>query len=308
MDIANRQVVQSANVIDKQAITAQRLKRLESIELKLRQTKMRLTQMQDIGGCRAVVHRAQRARDLAPLIATALPVAAPDQFSVVRTTDYLTTPKPDGYRGIHIVVEYDGVDEDYKKLKVEIQVRSRLQHVWATSVEICQFFTQQRFKTAKKTADEKWLRYFALASSYMALLERLPTVPNTPEVFEDIMAEMKAIDSETGIVAALGNWSQLVQPGFTVPDAYFYVLDLNGKDRTMRLESFRKDELKQAEDKYLELEKHTEGNLSRQIVLVSVESIDSLRGAYPNYFFDAIQFTSAVSAFKTPRLVSSYYA
>src|SRR5580704_5104351 len=45
-----------AKKVDSKAIVAQRLKRLPSIELKLRRFKdMRLSQMQDLGGCRAVV-------------------------------------------------------------------------------------------------------------------------------------------------------------------------------------------------------------------------------------------------------------
>jgi ppGpp synthetase/RelA/SpoT-type nucleotidyltranferase len=45
-----------AKKIDGKAIVAQRLKRLVSIDAKLRRfADMKLTQMQDIGGCRAVV-------------------------------------------------------------------------------------------------------------------------------------------------------------------------------------------------------------------------------------------------------------
>ena len=46
-----------ANEIDKESIVAQRLKRLSSIWTKLDRFKMmRLWEMQDIGGCRAIVH------------------------------------------------------------------------------------------------------------------------------------------------------------------------------------------------------------------------------------------------------------
>ena len=53
-----------AKIIDPTAITAQRIKRLASIEAKLRRfPTMTLSQMQDIGGCRAIVSSAHRQRD-----------------------------------------------------------------------------------------------------------------------------------------------------------------------------------------------------------------------------------------------------
>src|SRR5271168_31523 len=51
MTLSNR-----ARRIDKTSTVAQRLKRLSSIDAKLRQLEwMKLSQMQDVGGCRAVV-------------------------------------------------------------------------------------------------------------------------------------------------------------------------------------------------------------------------------------------------------------
>jgi ppGpp synthetase/RelA/SpoT-type nucleotidyltranferase len=44
-----------AKKIDKAAVIAQRLKRLPSIRAKLQREPMRFPQMQDIGGCRAIV-------------------------------------------------------------------------------------------------------------------------------------------------------------------------------------------------------------------------------------------------------------
>jgi len=45
-----------ASIVDPNAIVAQRIKRLTSIELKLRHmSRLKLSEMQDVGGCRAVV-------------------------------------------------------------------------------------------------------------------------------------------------------------------------------------------------------------------------------------------------------------
>ena len=54
-----------ARAVDPKAIIAQRLKRLVSIEAKLRRfPQMRLTQMQDVGGCRAVVRNIDQLNEL----------------------------------------------------------------------------------------------------------------------------------------------------------------------------------------------------------------------------------------------------
>ena len=54
-----------ARKIDKHAVVAQRLKRLISIAAKLKRNKnMKLSQMQDIGGCRAVMDNVEQVRNL----------------------------------------------------------------------------------------------------------------------------------------------------------------------------------------------------------------------------------------------------
>lgn len=55
-----------AKAVDARALIAQRLKRLASIESKLRRfPHMQLSQMQDLGGCRAVVRKLRAVYDLA---------------------------------------------------------------------------------------------------------------------------------------------------------------------------------------------------------------------------------------------------
>ena len=86
-----------------------------SIIDKLRREKIRLSQVQDIAGCRLVVANAVlQAQTLA-----ALQRAFPD----MKLVDRRLRPSH-GYRAVHAIVVVDGVS-------VEIQVRSLLQQLWA---------------------------------------------------------------------------------------------------------------------------------------------------------------------------------
>lgn len=119
-----------AKRLDRKAVVAQRLKRFISIQAKLeRKPSVRLSQMQDIGGCRAVV------RTMASLRKLASSYLQRDFFKL--RDDYIREPKEDGYRSIHIIGTYVTDDSYYSAWnghKIEIQLRTQLQHAWATAL------------------------------------------------------------------------------------------------------------------------------------------------------------------------------
>ncbi|WP_186307778.1 RelA/SpoT domain-containing protein [Paraburkholderia sp. BCC1884] len=121
-----------ARSVDEYAFVAQRLKRAPSIVAKLsRFPNMRLTQMQDIGGCRAVL---STLADVT-LLRDALK-SSRIKHRLVNEKDYIAAPKQDGYWGIHLVYRYvSDRKETYNNHSVEIQIRTNLQHAWATAVE-----------------------------------------------------------------------------------------------------------------------------------------------------------------------------
>jgi len=50
----------------------------------------------------------------------------------------------------------------------------------------------------------------------------------------------------------------------------------------------------EAQERYRLTEKETEGDSRIQAVLVSVESVNDLRKAYPNYYVDTKEFVKAL--------------
>jgi putative GTP pyrophosphokinase len=101
---------------------AQRLKRTPQILNKLnRFSSMRLTQMDDIAGCRAILPGG--ASEVAGVLRRIR-----RNWDVVKIDDYVARPKGTGYRAVHVVVRRDA-------LPVEIQLRTSPQHEWAETVE-----------------------------------------------------------------------------------------------------------------------------------------------------------------------------
>jgi len=165
-----------ANRYDRDPTIAQRIKRLPSIRHKLeRFQKMHLSQMQDLGGCRAVLSSVENVRQVADYYKTSSRM----KHKLVREDSYIDQPKPSGYRATHLVYSYfSDKSTTWNGLKIEVQIRSRRQHAWATAVETVGTFTQQALKSS--LGAEAWLRFFALMSSAHSLREGTPLVPGTP--------------------------------------------------------------------------------------------------------------------------------
>lgn len=177
---------QRARQVDPDALVAQRIKRMSSIEAKLSRFKtIRLSQMQDIGGCRAVVRSVPHVRQLAELHDTSAM-----KHRLLRVDDYLDTPQSSGYRGIHLIYRYySDRNETYNGLQIEIQLRSLLQHAWATAVETVGTFLKQALKSSQGHVE--WLRFFALMGSALALRERTALVPETPTERSQLFDELR---------------------------------------------------------------------------------------------------------------------
>ena len=115
---------QRAFRIDPTAIIATRTKRLSSIQDKLqRYDWLTLSEMQDIAGCRAVVSSVDQVDELVDVYSR-----KHAGHGLLRTNDYIRSPKPDGYRSYHLIYEYcNSTNPICDGLKIEIQLRSVLQ-------------------------------------------------------------------------------------------------------------------------------------------------------------------------------------
>ena len=290
-----------AKTVSSSALIAQRLKRLPSIALKLNQNvNMQLSQMQDIGGCRAVMPNVADVKKLIALYDESRSKNPRSGRPIEHERyDYIATPKPDGYRSIHLIFKYQSQYEDKQEFngqRIEIQIRSKLQHAWATTVETVQTFTGQALKSKVKTGDPEWLRFFALMGSEIALREKRPPVPGTPENRNELIGEIRHLEEKLSVAHSLRAWGFAVQRiTENQIGAVAYMLVLNSSEKTLVIEPFKPHEMAKASARYLEIEKEMEKRPEIQAVLVSVETMEDLRTAYPNYYLDTSAFIDAMN-------------
>jgi hypothetical protein len=289
-----------ARKIDPAAVTAQRLKRLSSIEAKLRRFQnMQLSQMQDIGGCRAVVRTTAMVRLLVIRYKRAAAKNPTKRPQLVKEYDYVLHPKPDGYRGVHMVFKYRSPSKAhavYNDLRIEIQIRSQLQHAWATAVETVGTFIQQALKSNQGEAE--WLRFFALMGSYIAMRERTPLVPGTPTDRLELRRELRRYAEQLEVVEHLELYATALgtpERAGAASDAHYFLLELDPTLKRIRVTGYKADELEKAASDYLTVETNLLAQSEfRDAVLVSVKSFAALKQAYPNYFLDTHRFIRIV--------------
>jgi ppGpp synthetase/RelA/SpoT-type nucleotidyltranferase len=279
-------------LIDGSGVTAQRIKRLSSIEAKLiRFPTMTLSQMQDIGGCRAILASCSQVKELAQSYAD-----SQIKHALAQKDDYIECPKESGYRGVHLIYRYySDKKSDYNSLKIEVQLRSQLQHAWATAVETVGAFVQQALKSS--IGEREWLRFFALMGTAIATRENATPVPNTPTTYASLVKELRehahALDIANKL-AAFGTALNITESPRTKQDHYF-LIEVNHRTKLVSVTSFKQSESEKATAEYLETEKKIRDSQDSDAVLVSVESMAALRRAYPNYFLDTKVFLDLLS-------------
>jgi ppGpp synthetase/RelA/SpoT-type nucleotidyltranferase len=277
------------------AFVAQRLKRSPSIVAKLeRFAGMKLARMQDIGGLRAVVGSLDEVRALESDYRT------PNhsfKHELVTTKDYIQHPKDTGYRSLHLVYKYanDKVPE-YNGLLLELQIRTRLQHAWATAVETMGTFLRYALKSSEGPGT--WLEFFAAAGSAFATLEGCAPVPgygnqSRAEIFESVTREARRLDVYSRLAAfsvALNAIDEKKDVG-----SFYHLITLNPAEKTVYIQSYGRRRLEQASRDYAAQEKRIADGEDLQVVLVSAGPIEALKRAYPNYFLDTREFVQTLT-------------
>lgn len=300
MHVFKQRLSRVSEKIDAKALSAQRLKRVPSIIKKLNRKyedgkeTMRLTQMQDIAGCRVVMSNVK----LAQKLYQDYYIKGDLKHKEVNVKDYIANPKEDGYRSIHLVYKYnsDKGKKIYNGLLIEVQIRSKLQHVWATAVETVGFFTGRALKSNEGEKD--WEMFFKLVSAAFARKEKCPTIPNTPNDEEKLYFLITQKEKELNVISKMKSWTESIKYFETLKNKsnmHFFLLELDTIQEKLVITPYSKRQEKQAIENYARVEKKIYGNPNYDVVLVGADTFADLKKAYPNYFLDTKEFINHLS-------------
>ena len=266
--------------IDKNAIAVQRLKRVPSIMDKLiREEGMSLSRMEDIAGCRAIVSNVGYVKRIHSSLQRSR-----TKNILHRERDYISNPKESGYRGIHLIYKYNGSKDKFNGMAVELQIRSKIQHSWATAVEVVGAYTKQALKAS--SGESIWLDFFKYVSVEFSELENCPRDScydgiDTFTKMDECVNALNLFERLSAFKVATHALTQDKEKG-----AGYFIVRLDLEKRLVSYSRFGKRQLNEATSFYDEQERIYEQNKSMDVVMVSAGSVRDLKRAYPNYFSD----------------------
>ncbi|MCW9034996.1 MAG: RelA/SpoT domain-containing protein [Rhodospirillales bacterium] len=270
-------------------ITVARLKRMQSVRKKLRAISVKLDQIQDLGGCRIILPSMAEVNRLVSSLQDK------SRHPIFGENDYIALPKPSGYRCHHLIFQYDAKDDTaiFNGRRIEVQVRTRLQHSWATAVESVGLLLQEDMKAGK--GNQEWLRLFELMSTELALAEGKIPDPDYQARNKRIQ-EIRSLNTSLGAISLLEDFRQVVRQLDRIPRGKnkpsYYQLEYNHDKKTVcvqpkfstpaTLNSYQSSPRKE----------DISGIESLNRVLVEADKVEDLKEAYPNYFGDVRIFCS----------------
>ncbi|WP_180064429.1 hypothetical protein [Acinetobacter sp. YH12095] len=303
--------------IDKKAFTAKRLKRFESIKKKLKRFDgMQLKNMQDIGGIRVVVENLKQVNAIFKVLANEHCFYNDGKF--IKMDNYILNPKNDGYRCIHIVGKFNNKLNEERK--IEFQIRTKLQHSWATTLEIVDIFTGQDLKSNDGLYDYK--KFFKDVSDQFQIIENLKgflendkgqltkeyltKVVQTQHLINQCIDIKNFMDRSVGGITIENhlktycvtlNDLNIVLTAKNSRDG-FILIRLNVQTRKIEHEFFANSEQTLASQRYSQYEQLLSKDEKWIVALLSTNAIGGLKEAYPNYFADSEIFLSYIGLIK----------
>ena len=274
--------------------SSHRIKRMQSIVEKLRNNEsMGLGGLQDIGGIRFVFPDSYTLE----LAEAMLYGFNPKNFERKKEYDYVTSPKPSGYRSIHYVYKYVSEKPEYNGLQIELQIRTQLQHSWAMAVETASLISGTSLKASIQDGSV-WRDFFKLVSAVFSKKEGKPVLKEYADYNDEQLCgeyflfaeDYKLVDTLRALRVAFG-YDQHQRTG----DCYC-VLIINFVSRRVGFRYYDTAEEAMASDMFTKMEQTITSD--EAALMVSMEKIEELQKAYPSYFLDTGKFIEVLEEFE----------
>ena len=275
---------------------SQRMKRMTSILDKLRnnqENQMGLGNLDDIGGVRFVFHNIEDVQRADAILQN----FAPQNFTLKRVKNYIERVKTSGYRSIHYIYEYQTDEADYDGLKVELQIRTKLQHSWAMAVETASMISQTSLK-ANIDDGSVWRQFFVLISAIFSIKENCPKIAAYSEAtLTELCNEYFKYENRHKLLTQLSALSVVTENKKGSANDSFYLLMLDIAERKVRIATYDEHSADEAAGAFTATERSIANNDNEVALLVSVNKMNEIREAYPSYFLDVQQFYKVVEEF-----------
>lgn len=269
--------------------------------------------MQDIGGIRVVVSSQKQVDSILKILTNEICFYNKNN-ELIKIDNYIKNPKFDGYRSVHIVGIFKNSEGEDRK--IEFQLRTKLQHSWATTLEIIDIFTQQNLKS--DSGFQNYKNFFKYVSDLFQLIESFKSFQknNIEELRKDLLNHLEKNDvlfqEAYGIMSFLRQGTskttikdqlqlyclslkELNQKLSKSDKNSFILIRLNIAARKLEHENFSKKESKEALERYSLYEQTLSQNPNIIVALLSTDAIGGLQEAYPNYFADSEMFLKYIN-------------
>ncbi len=278
-----------------------RLKRLETIIDKLQrksldgktQNSTCVTNMNDIGGCRAIFPDLKSLKQVSAQLQMISDKEG--RARIKNIDDYIENPKTNdcGYRSLHIIYRYDHASG--KSFNIEVQLRTRFQHLWATTVEIVDILENANIKTHSHGANEdksaqqvKWEELLSIMSRNIAAVEG--DIIFTEEDRVQISTRLYQLNDELNALNKLKSFKLLSNKVKVCHNSEREYILLIVDERLLRLTTYEFSTYDFAIFNYNNVEKMNRNRSGVNILLISTKDVSQLSEAYPNYLGDCASF------------------
>lgn len=312
------------------AMATYRLKRKESILKKLYRSNgnFELGAMDDIAGCRVIVNSISEVYEVYNEI---LNLKEAKEIDIKKTKDYIKNPEKSGYRSLHVIIKQTLKQENIdRKYRIELQIRTKLQHYWSTAVEAMSEIDNVEYKdptliSKGNTRIQSCLQFFKVISKLFdccennddELKEELANSVRTNDNFKEIIEDLKAARNSVTIN---------MQKNSAQGGEGLYLLELSRETQELTIHSYTMDCVEKAITNYNSKENGSISNEANKIqydteidsgsvnknltvekpdaqtsyitsinrVLIYAKNKDQLGDTYPNYSYNIEKFIEKV--------------
>lgn len=314
------------------AMATYRLKREESILKKLYRSNgnFELGAIDDIAGCRAIVNSVSEVYKVYDEI---LNLKEAGEIDIKKTKDYIKNPEESGYRSLHVIVKQtlnqEKIDRQYR---IELQIRTKLQHYWSTAVEAMSEIDNVEYKdptliSEGNTRIQSCLQFFKVISKLFAYNEsnddtcseskkKLANSVRTNNDFKGIIEDLKAARNSVTIN---------MQKNSTQGGEGLYLLELSRETQELTIHSYTMDCVEKAitnynskensiincEDNKIQYAEIDNSSVNKNLtvnksgaqtsditdfnsVLIYAQNEKQLNDTYPNYLYNIEKFIEKV--------------